>query len=84
MAESLHCSPETITTLLIGCTPIQNIKGFFFFFKNKGMEGSVLTKKKNVQCRDVPSGSLVKNPSASAGDMGLIPDPGESHMAGSN
>ena len=48
------------------------------------MEGSVLTKKKNVQCRDVPSGSLVKNPSASAGDMGLIPDPGESHMAGSN
>ena len=24
-AESLHCSPETITTLLIGYTPIQNI-----------------------------------------------------------
>ena len=27
MAESLPCSPETITTLLIGYTPIQN-KGF--------------------------------------------------------
>ena len=26
MAESLHCSPETITTLLIGYTPIQNNK----------------------------------------------------------
>ena len=26
MAESPHCSPETITTLLIGCTPIQNKK----------------------------------------------------------
>ena len=26
MAESLCCSPETITTLLIGCTPIQNEK----------------------------------------------------------
>ena len=25
MAESLSCSPEIITTLLIGCTPIQNI-----------------------------------------------------------
>ena len=25
MAESLHCSPETITTLLIGYTPIQNV-----------------------------------------------------------
>ena len=24
MAESLHCSPGIITTLLIGCTPIQN------------------------------------------------------------
>ena len=24
VAESLHCSPETITTLLIGYTPIQN------------------------------------------------------------
>ena len=26
MAESLSCSPETITTLLIGYTPIQNKK----------------------------------------------------------
>ena len=26
MAESLPCSPETITTLLIGSTPIQNKK----------------------------------------------------------
>ena len=26
MAESLHCSPETITTLLIGYTPIQNVE----------------------------------------------------------
>ena len=26
MAESLRCSPETITTLLIGFTPIQNKK----------------------------------------------------------
>ena len=24
MAQSLPCSPETITTLLISCTPIQN------------------------------------------------------------
>ena len=27
MSESLHCSPETITTLLIGYTPIQNVFG---------------------------------------------------------
>ena len=26
MAEFLHCSPETITTLLIGYTPTQNKK----------------------------------------------------------
>ena len=24
MAESLHCSPDTIKTLLIGYTPVQN------------------------------------------------------------
>ena len=26
MAESLHCSPEAVTSLLIGYTPIQNTK----------------------------------------------------------
>ena len=31
MAESLRCSPETITTLLISYTPIQNV----FVLKNK-------------------------------------------------
>ena len=45
MAESLHCSPETITTLLIGSTSIQNAfsdkknsvkkKEKHFFLKNK-------------------------------------------------
>ena len=27
VAEPLHCSPETITSLLIGYTPIQNVFG---------------------------------------------------------
>ena len=27
MAESLHCSPETTTTLLTGYTPVQNVFG---------------------------------------------------------
>ena len=31
MAESLCCSPETITTLLISCIPIQNNKSKPFF-----------------------------------------------------
>ena len=31
-----------------------------------------------------PGGSLVKNLSANAGDMGLISDPGRSHMPWSN
>ena len=32
LAEPLHCSPESITTLLTGYTPIQNKK---FNIKNK-------------------------------------------------
>ena len=34
MAESLHCSPETITTLFVNqhCLLYTNTKSFFFFF----------------------------------------------------
>ena len=42
-----------------------------------------LLKQKNVQLY-FPGGSVVKNPPANAGDMGLIPDPGRSHMLQSN
>ena len=34
--------------------------------------------------RGFPGGSVVKNPPASAGDVGLIPVPGRSHMPWSN
>ena len=33
-----------------------------------------------INFRDFPSGTVVKNPPANAGDMGSIPDPGRSHM----
>ena len=36
MAGFPRCSPETITTLLISNTPIQNKKFFVFFFSKKG------------------------------------------------
>ena len=34
--------------------------------------------------RDFPGGTVVKNLPANAGDMGLIPGPGRSHMPWSN
>ena len=34
--------------------------------------------------RDFPGGAVVKNPPAKAGDTGLIPGPGRSHMLQSN
>ena len=34
--------------------------------------------------RDFPGGAVVKNPPANAGDTGLSPDPGRSHMPRSN
>ena len=34
--------------------------------------------------RDFPGGAVVKNPPANAGDTGLIPGPGRSHMPRSN
>ena len=36
------------------------------------------------QSRDFPGGAVVKNLPANAGDMGLIPGPGRSHMPWSN
>ena len=44
-AESLYCSPETIKTLLIGYTPIQNVFGV------KKIKNKIL-KRENVK---VPS-----------------------------
>ena len=35
---------------------------------------------KNKLCWDLGGGPVVKNPPASAGDMGCIPAPGKSHM----
>ena len=57
VAESFCLSPETITTLLIGVTPIQN-KPFF---------------KKSLKVQDFLGGPVVKKLPAKAEDMGLIP-----------
>ena len=38
----------------------------------------------NVYDKGFPGGSVVKNLPATAGDTGLIPDPGKSHMPHSN
>ena len=44
MAESFHCSSETITTLLIGYTPIQNVFGA----KNIKIQFKKIKKKKKL------------------------------------
>ena len=41
-------------------------------------------KFKNSKKRDFPGGAVVKNPPANAGDTGLIPGPGRSHILRSN
>ena len=38
----------------------------------------------NIPFPDFPDHPVVQNPPASAGDMGLIPDPGRSHMLWGN
>ena len=58
---------------------------FFFFYFNVG-----LFPKKSSQSRckgklgDFPGGAVVKNPPANAGDTGLSPGLGRSHMPWSN
>ena len=43
-----------------------------------------LKKERERNIYGFPGGSVVKNLPASAGDMGLIPDPGRSHMLWNN
>ena len=49
-AESLRCSPETITTLLIGYTPMQNVFGVKnnnkLFLKRKNKENYLVHPSK--------------------------------------
>ena len=54
MAESLRCSPESITTLLIAYTPIQNQK-FFFKKKKRTMLSAKVLKYPKVARPDVSS-----------------------------
>ena len=44
MAESLHCSPETITTLLIGYISMQNVLGVKKIIKFKKKESKETIK----------------------------------------
>ena len=49
----------------------------------KGLEKSLANRveccNQKRACSNLPVGSVVKNPPASAGDVGSVPDPGRSH-----
>ena len=53
MAESLSCSPETITTLLISSTSIQSKKLFFFLIEKK--KKSLVLLQAELWCRLSPT-----------------------------
>ena len=51
---------------------------------NKELETIKRSQSKLDNTRDFPGGAVVKNPPANAGDTGLIPGLGRSHMPQSN
>ena len=58
--ESLHYSPETVTTLLIGCTPIQN-KNFLktearWLILSKEYRGFNIRETCGIQFQQYPTG----------------------------
>ena len=50
----------------------------------RNKRGDVATYTTEIKRWDFPGGAVVKNPPANAGDTGLIPGPGRSHMPWSN
>ena len=50
----------------------------------RGIQATGVTVINNTQSLDFPGGPVGKNPPANAGDVGLIPGPGRSHMPWGN
>ena len=73
----LHINPSLVITFAnifshsVGCLFILSMVSFPL-------------KKKAFNFRDFPGGAVVKNLPANAGDKGLSPGPGRSHMLWSN
>ena len=64
MAESLCCPPETITTLLIGYTPMKIFKTILHIFLKIGLKGNganvaICIKTSALKTRTVTIGVLV-------------------------
>jgi len=55
---------------------------FFLAYFLKSIPDEFKIRLINFYNKDFLGGSVVENPPAIAGDMGLIPDPGRSHMPG--
>ena len=62
----------------------QDIEHFHHTRKFPHAPSQSTSLKSKTTTRDFPGGTVVKNPSANAGDMGSIPGPGRSHMPRSN
>ena len=71
------------------------ISGYLWGISSMWSSGPTMTRRENamdipymlsiltnqmINSRDFPGGTAVKNPPANAGNMGLIPGPGRSHM----
>ena len=66
-----------------GCVIVLDCKRMIQFgIINFGKRNSYLVHSRALQ--GFPGGAVVKNPPANAGDTGLIPGPGRSHMPRSN
>ena len=63
------------------CTKLMTNKNLLYKKINKIKK---LKKKRISPLSDFPGGTVVKNPPANAGDMGLIPGLGRFHMPQSN
>ena len=76
MAESLNCSSETVTTLLIGCTPMQNKKLKKCFAKTLQGAQDFLGHKPLVSLHDSAINlSLLPHPPPKKGSANIIGSP---------
>ena len=71
-------------SLLQGFIPTQELNSDSLPSEPPGKSAVVALEFKNTQEEGFRGGSMIKTPPTNAGDMGLISDPGRSHMLRSN
>ena len=84
MAHWLSCSHSAKFGMYVEISDTTHSSKVYYSHNEEFWESRVTPTQIQNGLRDFPGGAVVKNPPANAGDTGLVPGPGRSHVPRSN